>query len=440
MADAPGWLENLLNEALDLERSKPLELRLPMPQGPEATSSVALARIALPSLLHSSGLWYGTPLGVPSAAAAGNAPLDRAVLFAMARVAVALARVLDPRRSLKKEEVAAILAATFSAQKSLESVFRRGVNSLPGTFFKTLEGELEEATFSLRGSPTHGLVLHNGTIAIDADLFGRMSAAYVLKRHFDAPAVARRCRTAARRKAVLTQVLVGLWCAERTPTPTARRAILAQVRMLRLPDDIESEALELTRKTFDKAPRIQKTLGRVQSQKARRFLLEQTLLGSLVDGKRSNAEVAYVNRVAELFGFSPDDVKAMGIEMADFYRRHKNVIDLFTVAPLATELGDELVDNMSRAVKKNYRALVRELKETGELSVLLARAARGQTLTRDEKQQMRAQLIDVAKAIPALAIFAAPGGLFLFIALAKTLDINLLPSSFHEPEDDDAMG
>jgi hypothetical protein len=42
--------------------------------------------------------------------------------------------------------------------------------------------------------------------------------------------------------------------------------------------------------------------------------------------------------------------------------------------------------------------------------VLLAKAARGQTLTRDERRRMRAQLIDVAKAIPALAIFAAPGG------------------------------
>jgi hypothetical protein len=45
---------------------------------------------------------------------------------------------------------------------------------------------------------------------------------------------------------------------------------------------------------------------------------------------------------------------------------------------------------------------------------------------------MRAQLIDVAKAIPALAIFAAPGGMLLLVALAKVLPFNLLPSSFQD--------
>ena len=43
---------------------------------------------------------------------------------------------------------------------------------------------------------------------------------------------------------------------------------------------------------------------------------------------------------------------------------------------------------------------------------------------------MRAQLIDLAKTIPALAIFAAPGGMLLLPILLKLLPFNLLPSSF----------
>ena len=38
----------------------------------------------------------------------------------------------------------------------------------------------------------------------------------------------------------------------------------------------------------------------------------------------------------------------------------------------------------------------------------------------------------VAKAIPALAIFAAPGGMLLLVALAKVLPFNLLPSAFQD--------
>ena len=45
---------------------------------------------------------------------------------------------------------------------------------------------------------------------------------------------------------------------------------------------------------------------------------------------------------------------------------------------------------------------------------------------------MRAQLIDVAKVLPALAILAAPGGLLLLAALGKVLPFNLLPSAFQD--------
>ena len=39
-------------------------------------------------------------------------------------------------------------------------------------------------------------------------------------------------------------------------------------------------------------------------------------------------------------------------------------------------------------------------------------------------------MIDLAKTIPALAIFAAPGGMLLLPILIKLLPFNLLPSSF----------
>ena len=99
-------------------------------------------------------------------------------------------------------------------------------------------------------------------------------------------------------------------------------------------------------------------------------------------------------------------------------------------------MGEEWVDEMSTTMKKNYRALLKEIRETGELSKLLARAARGQKLTSEEKSAMREQLINVAKTVPALAIFAAPGGLLLLIALAKVLPFEVLPSSFRDEPDE----
>ena len=93
-----------------------------------------------------------------------------------------------------------------------------------------------------------------------------------------------------------------------------------------------------------------------------------------------------------------------------------------------------------KPVEKNFRRLMQEIRQTGELSVLLTRVARGQALTAEERKRMRAQLIDVAKAIPALAIFAAPGGLLLLIVLAKVLPFSLLPSAFQEQGEETGAG
>ena len=46
---------------------------------------------------------------------------------------------------------------------------------------------------------------------------------------------------------------------------------------------------------------------------------------------------------------------------------------------------------------------------------------------------MKAQLIDLAKAVPALAIFAAPGGMLLLPLVAKLLPFSVLPSAWEKP-------
>jgi hypothetical protein len=96
---------------------------------------------------------------------------------------------------------------------------------------------------------------------------------------------------------------------------------------------------------------------------------------------------------------------------------------------------DVLVERVSTVVTENVGSLVTEIRETGELGQLLARAAAGGTLSAEEKRRVRAQLIDLAKAVPALAIFAAPGGMLLLPLLAKLLPFNLLPSAWDRAGD-----
>ena len=113
-----------------------------------------------------------------------------------------------------------------------------------------------------------------------------------------------------------------------------------------------------------------------------------------------------------------------------FYRQNLAALSALRRAEIPEGLPRAFTSRMQAAVVDNLDRVMQEIRETGELTELLARAAGGQTLTAAEKAKVREQLVDLAKTIPALAIFAAPGGALLLPVLIKLLPFNLLPSSF----------
>ena len=97
-------------------------------------------------------------------------------------------------------------------------------------------------------------------------------------------------------------------------------------------------------------------------------------------------------------------------------------------------LGDYLDPRTAfeKVVKKNGTAVLTELRESREALVLLFRLARGISLTEEEESKLKAQLADLARTVPALGIFALPGGMVLLPILAKSLPWSLLPSAFRQ--------
>jgi hypothetical protein len=89
---------------------------------------------------------------------------------------------------------------------------------------------------------------------------------------------------------------------------------------------------------------------------------------------------------------------------------------------------------LKETVVRNKNAVWREVSESDELLRLMWRFARGETLTDEEQKRVRQQLLDLAIVVPALGIFALPGGAVLLPMLARALPWDLLPSSFREKE------
>ena len=424
-----GWFTALLEQ--ELERHQPLEdARAP------GTSPRARARTHVRMVLHDSGLLYGTPEHVEHPAGmTREEQLSLAVLRTLVRLALDLADIagLGPERRVER---LTILFAAWSGHLRLAETLQtslRTTGTLPRRSVARLETLLEDRAMSLGADPLYGLLLHNGAAYVDAQLFAHLALAAWLHTRLGLEQAKRRLAVAARQKALLVEVLTALACAERTPTPAARRAILKQVDSLGLPKPVGPLLRARVKEVFRERPDLDVLVRPVRSLPLRRFILQQTLLASLVEGRRSPAELAFLKALARALRISPEGLREVEGEVAEFYASNRSVLDVFAVSDNAASLGDEWVSNMLRSLDENAKALLLEARMMGELGVFLGKLAIGQTLTQDERRRMRLELVDLAKAIPALAIFAAPGGLLLLAALAKVLPFSILPSAFQGP-------
>ena len=411
-----GWLVPLLDQTIAAHSSAKLT---PASAGelPRA-SSRGRTRAYLRQRLRQSGLLFGTPANagdsIDPTASPGEALLH-AVIRTFAEIGLEIADLVQAPPAQRRDQLLKLLAATFQVPDA-----------------SGVESSILDRAKSLAPAPVYGLVLHNASVYVDAQLFGRFAINLFCRGELGSSAVARLATFAAREKALLLEVLTALLSTERKPTFLGRRAILRQINALKLQKPLASDLRRKLLRAFKAPASLQTLVEPVRSADLRRFILEQTILASLVKGYGSPREVGSIQQLATALRFGPEEFARIEVEMAEFYAANVSVLDVFRVAAGAGKMTEEMVSSIQQTLEKNFHRLMQEVRETGELSVLLSRAARGQTLSAEEWRRVRAQLIDVAKVVPALAIFAAPGGILLLIALAKVLPFNILPSAFQE--------
>jgi hypothetical protein len=299
-----------------------------------------------------------------------------------------------------------------------------------------------------------GLPLHPGTVAILRRRLARIASGFHRDGRLEYAALTRHAEYAERESVLLVEALAGLLAAERAPDELRTRGEAA-LPARPPPEDERARAvrrrqvqrLALSRaaarevKAVVAAPRAPAELARAAPERVRPFLVEQLFLAQLRAKLAGEGPTRFIEAFAAAVGLDAAAVAAARVEAAAQHGDHQVWFEAFDEGGLDWQAfageweaaTDAVVERVSTAVTENFGAMVTEIRETGELGQLLARAASGQTLTQAERKKVRAQLIDLAKAVPALAIFAAPGGMLLLPLLAKLLPFNLLPSAWDRP-------
>ncbi|HWE26119.1 MAG TPA: LETM1 domain-containing protein, partial [Myxococcales bacterium] len=278
------------------------------------------------------------------------------------------------------------------------------------------------------GGPFAGLPLHNGLGAIEVRSCATLALAAFAHARISPAAAGAVARAALVWRCVLVELLSGLAAVQESGAEVIR-SMDQVLRAQKLP---AREYRLLNRARRD--PRtVERLAATMHSEALRRFAVEQVLLAALVDRRLEAGEIAFIERLASAVGIDAAKLAALEVQVEEFYRQNRDALTALRLAETPEGLADALTSRLQAAIADNLDRILQEIRETGELAQLLARASAGGTLSAQEKAKVREQLIDVAKTIPALAIFAAPGGMLLLPLLVKLLPFNLLPSSFADP-------
>ncbi len=297
-----GWLLNLLTEAATSH--KPEQASRLLGEVFSAASRRVRARAYLRRILRETGLLFGTPAQPTSPASNAKPAIDQlllAVVATYARIALDIAALLDAPPGRRPEQVLLLLAVLVGEEKLAEQIEGAPLQRaapVRKNWWSRVEAQLEKRATSVSGDPAYGLILHNTAVYADAQVFGRQAIDFFARGRLVPEAAERRLDCAARQKALLAKVLIGLACVERQPNLPAQRAILRQMQELQLPWNQRWELRRDAKTFFTNPPMIDALAQQVHGSETRRFVLEQTILASLVDGSRSPREVAFIRRLA----------------------------------------------------------------------------------------------------------------------------------------------
>jgi len=397
--------------------------------------------------LRETGLVYGTPLGDASelqAAVGGEgrgATLRRAVFQALLRVQAELAMEVGcvaghcsqgNVRTLELGVCLAMLCGRFCLAERIHLAHRLIPEDgpLPGGLRRRLRrlGRALVRRAYLAGNPLLGLPIQNSLAYMDAKTLGRLAVVYFERGRVDRPAARRVLVFHDQERELLLLALVGLALADRPVEHEARRVMREQLRMARLPRRTQRELARL----LERPVRPLEVAAAARDDRARDFLLEQVLLGAILDGHFSQRERDYIANLAGWLGVGPADLVRREAEVVAFYEQHRELLDVFTVAGAVLSHRERMLERLQRAIGENTGLIVQEIRRTGDLAELLVRAASGERLPAEDWRRVRARLLDVVRNIPALAIFSLPGGMVLLPLVFRMLPDGLKPRAFAE--------
>ncbi len=167
----------------------------------------------------------------------------------------------------------------------------------------------------------------------------------------------------------------------------------------------------------------------VENQLFKKYILWFSCFIVSINRQVSKEEREYLEGLTEALSFAREELDFTFSYTLAFVVQNSN-----SISYLGASSTDILLSNLSKRwgkiLLRNKDKLVQEIQQSKELMLLLGKSTQKE-LSKEEKELVKTQLIDIMKTMPSLAIFLIPGGSLLLPIFLKFVP-GLLPSAFQD--------
>lgn len=197
--------------------------------------------------------------------------------------------------------------------------------------------------------------------------------------------------------------------------------------------DLDSDEKELAKMRFKEEISINELSGElVDSINFKRYLLNLSVLTMHMNENTTEADSQTLIALKDWLGCSERDLDEAIYTTDQFLLENNQRVSYLKDSNSVELMLDSTSRRWIKILGRNKDKLALEIRQSKELVYLIRKSAT-EELTKEEKEKVKTQFMDIVKSMPALAIFLLPGGALLLPIVLKIIP-NLVPSAFKDNE------
>jgi ribosomal protein L7/L12 len=199
--------------------------------------------------------------------------------------------------------------------------------------------------------------------------------------------------------------------------------------------DLDGDEREIARLRFREGFSLNElTPDLIDSWYFKRYLLDLSALTIYSNHEALREEKVFLTELCNWLELEEINLDEALVSCQQFVLENNQQVSFLHDASSVELMVDSVSKRWIKILGRNKDKLATELRQSKEL-VQLIRKSTKEELSKEEKERVKTQFMDIVKSMPALAIFLLPGGALLLPIVLKVIP-TLVPSAFRDNETD----